>query len=261
MSEDQRLFIEEFVSEVSNVKGRVPNIVVLTGAGISAESGLQTFRASDGLWCNHRVEDVATPEAFVRDPNLVHKFYNERRIGLLSDDVAPNAAHEALGRLQDKWSGDVTIVTQNIDDLHERGGSKDVIHMHGEVLKSFCLYCRVKVEQVGDSTVNDVCPSCSKEGGMRPDIVWFGEMPYHMDDIDYRLTGADLFMSIGTSGNVYPAAGFVLMAANAGAKTVEVNLEPSLNAGVFTHGFYGPASIEVPKFVEMLINAVEKTGE
>ena len=236
-----------------NAKQIPPNIVILTGAGISAESGLQTFRGEGGLWCGHRVEDVATPEAFMRNPSMVHQFYNERRDGLLADNIKPNLAHEALAQLQQEWSGDVTIVTQNIDNLHEQGGAENVIHMHGEVLKSFCIYCGKKTEQKGHSSFQDMCPSCDKEGGMRPDIVWFGEMPYHMDLIDSKLANTDLFISIGTSGNVYPAAGFVLMAANAGAQTLEINLEPSKNVNIFTHGLYGQASVEVSQFVEELL--------
>ncbi len=229
------------------------SIVILTGAGISAESGVPTFRAADGLWCGHRVEDVATPEAFVRNPALVHQFYNERRQGLLSDDVAPNPAHKALGRLQSRWAGDVTVVTQNIDDLHERGGSTDVIHMHGEILRSFCIFCREKFDQSVDSTIESVCPACSKTAGVRPDIVWFGEMPYHMDQIERHLSECDLFLSIGTSGNVYPAAGFVQLAHYSGAKTIEINLEPSLNAYEFSHGIYGKAGEEIPKLVDYIL--------
>lgn len=246
-------FINAFLEEFGDDAALAPDIVVLTGAGISAESGIQTFRGADGLWCGHKVEDVATPEAFMRNPALVHQFYNERRQGLLGGDVAPNPAHEALARLQREWRGEVTIVTQNIDDLHERGGADDVLHMHGEILSAFCLHCREKNEQVTDSSVRDVCPACHKAGGMRPDIVWFGEMPYHMDAIEKKLLNADLFLSIGTSGNVYPAAGFVRTAAFSGAKTVEINLEPSQNAYEFTHGIYGKAGTEVPKFVDQLL--------
>jgi len=235
--------------------GNASNIVVLTGAGISAESGLQTFRGEGGLWCGHRVEDVATPEAFVRNPALVHQFYNERRKGLFAKDIGPNSAHIALAVLQQNWLGEVTVVTQNIDNLHERGGSNDVIHMHGEVCKSFCIYCHKRAEQISDSSINNTCPCCRKKGGMRPDIVWFGEMPYHMDRIENKLGNADLFISIGTSGNVYPAAGFVLMAANAGAQTLEINLEPSMNAQAFNHGLYGSASEEVPRFTKALMKA------
>lgn len=229
------------------------NIVILTGAGISAESGVPTFRASDGLWCGHRVEDVATPEAFLRNPAMVHDFYNERRQGLMSDDVTPNAAHKALGTLQDQWAGDVTIVTQSIDNLHERGGSKNVIHMHGEIFKSLCVFCLEKFAQKEDSSIESACPACSKTSGVRPDIVWFGEIPYHMDVIERRLSECDLFLSVGTSGNVYPAAGFVRLAGHFGAKTIEINLEPSLNAYEFSHGIYGKAGDVLPDLVSRLL--------
>ncbi len=251
MHEDN--IIEEFISDIKTKAGKNPNIAILTGAGISAESGLQTFRGEGGLWCGHHVEDVATPQAFIRNPILVHQFYNERRNGLFSDDVAPNDAHKALARLQSKHRGKVTLITQNIDDLHERGGTTEVIHMHGEVCMSFCIHCHTKAPQRQDSSIEDICASCKVKGGMRPDIVWFGEMPYHMDKIDAALSQADLFVSIGTSGNVYPAAGFVLMAANAGAGTLEINLEPSKNAHVFDCGMYGAASQEVPRFVAALL--------
>lgn len=248
MCEDQQIIDVLFDDFGSNF-----NIVILTGAGISAESGVPTFRAADGLWCGHRVEDVATPEAFARNPALVHQFYNERRQGLLHDDVQPNPAHKALGELQDDWSGDVTIVTQNIDNLHERGGSKNVIHMHGEILRSFCIFCRNKFDQSVDSSVDSICPACSKTAGVRPDIVWFGEMPYHMERIERRLSECDLFLSIGTSGNVYPAAGFVRLASYSDAKTIEINLEPSLNAHEFTHGIYGKAGEILPAFIEKIL--------
>lgn len=248
MHEDQKI-----IDVLFDNYGTDFNIVILTGAGISAESGVPTFRAADGLWCGHRVEDVATPEAFARNPALVHQFYNERRQGLLHDDVQPNAAHKALGELQDKWTGDVTVVTQNIDDLHERGGSCDVIHMHGEILRSFCVFCRDKFDQKIDSGVESVCTSCSKPSGVRPDIVWFGEMPYHMDTIERRLSECDLFLSIGTSGNVYPAAGFVRLAGYSGAKTIEINLEPSLNAHEFSHGIYGKAGEKIPELVDLIL--------
>ena len=244
----------ELISSLFLEHGSDFNIVILTGAGISAESGIQTFRGSDGLWCGHRIEDVATPEAFMRNPALVHQFYNERRQGLLNDDVHPNPAHKALSDLQQNWEGDVTIITQNIDDLHERGGAHNVIHMHGEILKSFCSFCREKTEQIKDSSIQDICSACQKPAGMRPDIVWFGEMPYHMDKIERELMDCDLFLSIGTSGNVYPAAGFVRMATHAGAKTLEINLEPSLNAHEFTDGIYGKAGQEIPRFVSQLLD-------
>lgn len=233
------------------------SIVILTGAGISAESGLATFRGDDGLWEGHRVEDVATPEAFERDPALVHEFYNMRRAKLFEPDIQPNAAHKTLAKLQEKWSGDLLLVTQNIDDLHERGGNKEVMHMHGEVLKVFCLHCSHpfgrKIEWENDLDTDSTCPDCGQEGGLRPDIVWFGEMPYFMDEIYKELSECNLFLSIGTSGNVYPAAGFVNQALHAGALCAEVNLEPSLNAGTFHEGLYGPATTCVPELVDNLL--------
>ena len=256
MEQANQQFVAEFLSAFDNMDNLAPDIVILTGAGISAESGIQTFRGADGLWCGHRVEDVATPEAFMRNPALVHQFYNERRQGLLSDDVAPNPAHTALADLQQSWPGEVTVITQNIDDLHERGGANNVMHMHGEILRSFCIQCREKADQKTDSTCDDVCGACGQTGGMRPDIVWFGEMPYFMDEIETKLINADLFISIGTSGNVYPAAGFVRLAEYSGAKTLEINLEPSQNAAEFTHGIYGKAGTEVPKFVEHLLKEI-----
>lgn len=242
---------------------RKASIVILTGAGISAESGLPTFRAADGLWEGHRVEDVATPEAFCRDPARVHKFYNQRRTKLLSPDIKPNAAHKALARLEAEWPGEVQVVTQNIDNLHERAGTKNLIHMHGELLKAFCDHCRRDNGQCHETTdkihikknldVEDCCEICGKAGGLRPDIVWFGEMPYHMNEIADALERCDLFISIGTSGNVYPAAGFVAEALHGGAMTAELNLEPSQNVSVFQETAYGPASKTVPEFVEGLL--------
>lgn len=231
------------------------SIAILTGAGISAESGLATFRGADGLWCGHRVEDVATPEAFARDPALVHEFYNFRRQELQKPEIQPNAAHTALARLEQSWQGSVTLVTQNIDNLHERGGSQNIIHMHGEALRAFCLRCLNKCDMSGDMDAGTPCPSCQHTGGMRPDIVWFGEMPYHMDEIENALSTCDLFVAIGTSGHVYPAAGFVQMADHYGAITVEINLEPSINAHNFSHSYIGPASETVPQFVDDLLKA------
>ncbi len=245
------------------------NITILTGAGISAESGLKTFRASDGLWEGHRVEDVATPEAFARNAAMVHQFYNERRRGLLDVAVKPNPAHEALARLEREWpgvgKGQVWVVTQNIDDLHERAGSKNLIHMHGELLKMFCANCArgTAYENAEKMTIEDdlnegaSCQRCKMAGGLRPDIVWFGEMPYQMDKIQEVLEDTDLFISIGTSGNVYPAAGFVSQAQFYGALTAEINLEPSLNARNFHDGLYGPASEKVPAFVSVLLGGCD----
>ena len=231
------------------------SIVILTGAGISKESGLDTFRCAGGIWSQVDLEDVATPEGFARDPALVHRFYNDRRRGLRDPAVQPNAAHLALAELERRWKGDLLLVTQNIDDLHERAGSQTLIHMHGELNAVFCRHCRHRLERwTGDLSVEHVCPSCARKGGMRPDVVWFGEMPYQMERI-YRALGAcDLFLSIGTSGNVYPAAGFVAEARSAGALTVELNLEPSAGASLFTDSVNGPATEVVPAFVNELLN-------
>ncbi|QIK79517.1 NAD-dependent deacylase [Sphingomonas piscis] len=227
------------------------NIVVLTGAGVSAESGVPTFRASDGLWEGHRVEDVATPEAYFRNPTLVHEFYDARRAKLLS--VEPNPAHGALARLDSEWPGDFLLVTQNVDDLHERAGSKRLIHMHGELKKGWCLACDERFAWDGAMGENAACVSCGKAGEARPDIVWFGEMPYEMERIDDALRRCDLFVSIGTSGAVYPAAGFVQTARYCGARTLEINLEPSQGSLFFDERRYGPAGELVPIWVEELL--------
>lgn len=229
------------------------NIVVLTGAGISAESGIQTFRAEDGLWEKHRIEDVATPEGFQRNPDLVQNFYNERRKDLLAPHIKPNKAHLALAKLEKLFTGKVTIVTQNIDNLHERGGSKHVIHMHGELLKSRCSHSNKVVKQSGDLFTGDLCSCCDPAAQLRPHIVWFGEMPLEMDDIYAKLARADLFISIGTSGNVYPAAGFVQEARLNGAHTIELNLEPSLVQNQFEEKRYGKATDLVPELVDEIL--------
>lgn len=225
----------------------IRNIVILTGAGISAESGIRTFRAADGLWEDHRVEDVATPEAFVRDPALVHRFYDARRARL--DEVAPNAAHEALARLDAEWPGELLIVTQNVDDLHERAGAKRLLHMHGELNSGWCQSCDQRFAWIGPMGAEAECKVCAEVGMVRPDIVWFGEMPYDMDRIDEALMNADLFVSIGTSGAVYPAAGFVQTAKYRGARALEINLEPTPGSIFFDEGRYGSAGVEVPKWV------------
>jgi NAD-dependent deacetylase len=227
------------------------NIVILTGAGISAESGLQTFRAADGLWEGHRVEDVATPEAFARNPALVHEFYDARRSRL--GEVTPNAAHEALARLDAGWRGQLLIVTQNVDDLHERAGAKRLLHMHGELLSAWCLRCNERFGWEGTMGEGAPCPSCDTVGMVRPDIVWFGEMPYDMERIESALLHADLFVSIGTSGAVYPAAGFVQTAKYRGARTLEINLEPSAGSIYFDERRFGRASVEVPRWVDELL--------
>jgi NAD-dependent protein deacetylase/lipoamidase len=229
-------------------------IVILTGAGISKESGLDTFRDADGIWSRVRIEDVATPEAFARDPVRVHEFYNARRERLRAGGIQPNAAHRALARLQVEWPDEVLIVTQNIDDLHERAGSADPIHMHGQILEARCQACRAVRAWTGDMTVESVCPGCGQTGTMRVNVVWFGEMPFQMDRIFDALEACDLFVAIGTSGSVYPAAGFVReVRANDRIHTVELNLEPSKGHDLFAEAAYGPASEVVPDFVERIL--------
>ncbi|MBB5685333.1 NAD-dependent deacylase [Sphingobium boeckii] len=266
----------------------IRNIVILTGAGISAESGLATFRGPDGLWEGHRVEDVCTPEALARDPEMVHRFYDARRAALAG--VVPNAAHEALAALDAAWPGELLIVTQNVDDLHERAGARRVLHMHGELLSALCAACGMAVRWAGDmmAATQPFVPSevegrlspaprpstslgtngegvtpaksfqppkCSGCGAhaLRPDIVFFGEMPYEMDRIDRAIASADLFVSIGTSGAVYPAAGFVRTARHHGAKTLELNLDPSAGSVYFDDARMGPASVLVPTWVREVL--------
>jgi NAD-dependent deacetylase len=231
-----------------------PSIVVLTGAGISKESGLATFRDVDGIWATVRLEEVATPEAFARDPARVLAFYDARRRQLQHPLVTPNAAHEALARLEAVRPGEVMIATQNIDDLHERAGSRAVIHMHGELLKARCTACGKTTIWYDDLTGNEGCPICAIEGQLRPHVVWFGEMPLGLDAIYQVLAQCKVFVSIGTSGSVEPAASFVEEARRAGAHTVELNLEPSHSASLFAERIYGPASRIVPDFVAKLIN-------
>jgi NAD-dependent deacetylase len=228
----------------------IRNIVILTGAGISAESGLRTFRADDGLWENHRVEDVASPEGFRRDPELVQRFYDARRENILA--ARPNAAHEALARLDEAWDGELLIVTQNIDDLHERAGAKRVLHMHGEGLSAWCLACGARHRWTGTLLDQPPCPACG-QAALRPDIVWFGEMPYQMERIFAAIARADLFVSIGTSGAVYPAAGFVRQSKSAGTLTLELNLERSQGSRWFDESRLGPASELVPAWVEEVL--------
>src|SRR5579862_8009331 len=232
-----------------------PAIVVLTGAGISKESGLSTFRDADGIWAQYRVEDVATPEAFARDPAFVHEFYNLRRRNLLAEDVRPNAAHLALAELEREWQGDFLLATQNIDDLHERAGSRRLVHMHGEMRKVRCEPCGDVRVFDGDLSLESRCAACGFVGGLRPHVVWFGEMPFEMERIGLALARCNLFVSIGTSGNVYPAAGFVAEARSRGARTVELNLEPSQGESLFAERRYGKASEIVPDYVERLLAA------
>ena len=233
----------------------IRNIVILTGAGVSAESGIDTFRSAGGLWEQHRVEDVATPEGFARDPDLVLRFYDMRREAIQTK--APNAAHIALGRLEREWpkkvpGGSVTLVTQNVDDLHERGGSLGVIHMHGEHLTVWCTACDRRHRWTGPLIDRPPCPACAAPA-LRPDVVWFGEVPYRMDAIFAALGEADLFVSIGTSGAVYPAAGFVRTARELGARALELNLERSQGSQWFDETRLGPASEIVPAWVEELL--------
>ena len=230
----------------------IRNIVILTGAGVSAESGIDTFRDAGGLWEQHRVEDVATPEAFARDPDLVLRFYDARRAAI--QDKLPNPAHFALAALDAGWKGELLIVTQNIDDLHERAGSRRVLHMHGEHLNAWCTSCDSRPRWTGPLIDRPACPVCGARS-LRPDVVWFGEMPYRMDAIYRALREADLFVSIGTSGAVYPAAGFVRDARELGAKTLELNLEPSQGSAWFDECRHGPASEVVPAWVAEMLSA------
>ncbi|KIC43529.1 NAD-dependent deacetylase [Ruegeria sp. ANG-R] len=225
-------------------------IVILTGAGISAESGLGTFRDEGGLWAQHRIEDVATPEGFARNPALVHRFYNARRVQAAK--AQPNAAHKALARLQKDWPGEVVIVTQNVDGLHEAGGAENVIHMHGVLAGALCATCGHRWPSPPEMEVGEPCPAC-RSPTARPDVVWFGEMPYQMDEIYDHLAGAALFAAIGTSGQVYPAAAFVHEAQAAGARTVELNLAPSAGVSSFDETRLGPATGTVPRWVEELL--------
>ena len=225
-------------------------IVVLTGAGISAESGLGTFRDEGGLWAQHRIEDVATPEGFARDPGLVHRFYNARRVQ--AAQAEPNAAHHALARLEAEWPGEVLIVTQNVDALHEAAGSRNVLHMHGTLAGALCGACDHRWPAPMDMSQLDRCPTC-RTPATRPDVVWFGEMPYHMEEIWAHLEDADIFAAIGTSGQVYPAAAFGQHAGRAGAHTIELNLEASANVRDFAEVRQGVASVIVPDWVDGIL--------
>ena len=233
----------------------IQSIVVLTGAGISAESGIKTFRDIGGLWESYRVEEVASPEGFAADPVLVHRFYNLRRHNLLHGGIDPNPAHRALAKLEQEFPGDFLLVTQNIDNLHERAGSLRMVHMHGEILKMRCSVSRHVYPIDRDLSVEDRCKCCHEPGRLRPHVVWFGEMPREMDLIYAALDSCDLFISIGTSGNVYPAAGFVQVARAAGAHTVELNLEPSAVESAFHEHIYGLAGEKVPDFTDNLLKS------
>lgn len=233
-----------------------PRIVVLTGAGLSAESGVPTFRGVDGLWEGHSIEEVASPQGFKAQPHLVHRFYNMRRAALAS--VEPNAAHRALVKLEREWPGGFLHVTQNVDDLNERAGAKKLLHMHGELKKVRCVWCKSVLGWADELQVTTVCPECGKEGKMRPDIVWFGEMPYYLEEITQALETVDIFVSIGTSGVVYPAAGFVRQARRKGAaRRIEINLDETEISEDFTEHRNGTASVEVPRLVEELLATVK----
>ena len=249
--DEKRLVVPQFTPPTD------ATIVVLTGADISKESGLDTFRDADGIWSKVRWEDVATPQAFARDPERVHAFYNTRRARVGARNIQPNAAHAALARLEVAWTGRILIVTQNVDSLHEQADSKNLIHMHGIYGKALCNFCGHAVDWEGDMSVQDICAGCGRLGGLRPDVVWFGEVPRHLDEIQEALACCDMFISIGTSGNVYPAAGFVAMARQLQrAHTVELNLEPSLGASHFHEFHHGPAIVTVPTYVEGLLDGL-----
>ncbi len=236
-------------------------IFVLTGAGISAESGMGTFRDTDGVWARFDPMKLCSPQGFAQDPDLVQSFYNARRQNLLS--AAPNPAHAALARLGDALDasgGELLLCTQNIDDLHERAGSHHVVHMHGELRKARCMACNAVIAWDDDLGRDDTCPACHTTGMLRPHIVWFGEVPLYMDDIQHALEDSDLFVSIGTSGSVYPAAGFVSAARQMGIRTCEINLEPSENARVFEERHYGPAGEVVPEWVAGILKVLEARG-
>lgn len=234
------------------------HIVILTGAGVSAESGVATFRDAGGLWENHDPMAIATPEAFARDPELVYRFYNARLAML--DDVQPNAAHRALATLQRDYPANVFLVTQNVDDLHERGGAAQVCHMHGQLRQMLCNRCRTRAPATGHYDSTTTCCACGHAGGLRPDVVWFGEMPYDMDVIEAQLARCDLFVAIGTSGVVYPAAGFVQIAGGHGARTLEINPEISEVGAMFDEHRAGVATVEVVAWVESLLAGAGPAG-
>ncbi len=252
----QRIFERDRNIEIA--RHPLPRVVVLTGAGISAESGIRTFRAADGLWEEHKVEDVATPEGFARDPQKVQAFYNARRRQLQDAAIQPNAAHDALAELEAALGDHFLLVTQNIDNLHGRAGNRNIIHMHGELLKVRCVSSGQVLYWQEDLKEDDRCHCCQFPSVLRPHIVWFGEMPLQMDEIYQAISEADYFIAIGTSGHVYPAAGFVHEAKLQGAHTVELNLEPSQVGSEFEEKEYGLASEVVPKFVHQLLEKVGK---
>ena len=236
---------------------RPRSIVVLTGAGISAESGIETFRAAEGLWANHNVDDVATLEGFARNPQLVYAFYNQRRRQLLTPEISPNAAHSALAKFEHEFGGEFLLVTQNVDNLHERAGSENLIHMHGELLKMSCLNSKLIFDVSEDFDYDTQCRCCRSAGNLRPHVVWFGEMPLQMNRINRALENCDMFVAIGTSGNVYPACGFYQTAKNRKASTVELNLERTGSS--FDQHICGPATESVPQFFKSLLRSMSAT--
>ena len=233
---------------------RPRSIVVLTGAGISAESGIETFRAAEGLWANHHVDDVATLEGFARNPQLVYAFYNQRRRQLLTPEISPNAAHSALAKFEHEFGGEFLLVTQNVDNLHERAGSENLIHMHGELLKMSCLNSKLIFDVSEDFDYDTQCRCCRSAGNLRPHVVWFGEMPLQMNRINRALENCDMFVAIGTSGNVYPASGFYQTAKIRKARTVELNLERTGSS--FDQHICGPATVSVPQFFKSLLRSI-----
>ena len=233
---------------------RPRSIVVLTGAGISAESGIETFRAAEGLWANHHVDDVATLEGFARNPQLVYTFYNQRRRQLLTPEISPNAAHSALAKFEHEFGGEFLLVTQNVDNLHERAGSENLIHMHGELLKMSCLNSKLIFDVSEDFDYDTHCRCCRSAGNLRPHVVWFGEMPLQMNRINRALENCDMFVAIGTSGNVYPASGFYQTAKIRKARTVELNLERTGSS--FDQHICGPATESVPQFFNSLLRSI-----
>ena len=233
---------------------RPRSIVVLAGAGISAESGIETFRAAEGLWANHHVDDVATLEGFARNPQLVYAFYNQRRRQLLTPEISPNAAHSALAKFEHEFGGEFLLVTQNVDNLHERAGSENLIHMHGELLKMSCLNSKLIFDVSEDFDYDTQCRCCRSAGNLRPHVVWFGEMPLQMNRINRALETCDMFVAIGTSGNVYPASGFYQTAKIRKARTVELNLERTGSS--FDQHICGPATESVPQFFNSLLRSI-----
>lgn len=228
-------------------------VTVLTGAGISAESGISTFRDANGLWENHSIEEVASPEGFANNPALVHRFYNQRRKQLSSGQAQANTAHLALAKLESALGERFHLITQNVDNLHEQAGNKRVLHMHGELLKVKCQVTGLSYAMHTDISTKSICECCNSNGNLRPDIVWFGEIPYHMDAIERILSNTDVFISIGTSGNVYPAAGFVQLTNAYGAYSLEINLIPSETHNAFHEHRYGRATQVVNELVEQLL--------